>query len=264
MRAVAGFLAVGAPVAWSALSPALSAAPTLAHSCHYLQNEVAARTRAIRAHPDNAAAYRARSLLRWRRGEHEKAILDALEAARLNSRLAAACLARAIAEEWEGDLDRAIGDYSAALRLDADDPAAKFEAWPKARLTEADLEHGRRQVREMLRDRPPMAEFGGRADALCRWAERKFAGEDLAGRIYWEDVPPQPGFDGQCCLPSPGAPARIRVRLAPYRQRKARSFEEMWADVVYELYNVSTPGPSSASTTTRARASCRRRSSLAR
>ena len=116
----------------------------------------------------------------------------------------------------------AIADLKAAVRLNPGDPAARFEAWPKARLTKADLEHGCQQVHEMLLDRPPMAQFGARPSEY-QWAARKFAGEGLGERIYWEDVPPLHFATGDHSAPrQPSPPESHLPRNTPMVLRGAR------------------------------------------
>ena len=82
--------------------------------------------------------------------------------------------------------------------------------WAKAQLAKGDLEHGRRQLYEMLMDRPPMAGYGQAAGTLYQWAGRKFAGEDLRENIYWEDIEPTPAFSAETHWATPAEPARIR------------------------------------------------------
>ena len=109
-----------------------------------------------------------------------------------------------------------MADLEAATRLNPTDQAAKFEPWPKKHLGEADLAHGRRQLQEMLTDCPAMARYAEGADALYQWADRKFAGENLGERVYWDDVPPSPFTTAESYCP-PTEPARIRVRDVPRR-----------------------------------------------
>ena len=47
----------------------------------------------------------------------------------------------------------------AAVVLNPTDPAGKFEAWPKRRLTAEAIRFGEEQVQKMLRDRPAMAKM---------------------------------------------------------------------------------------------------------
>ena len=89
-----------------------------------------------------------------------------------------------------GDYEGGIADLHTAIRLDPNDPAAKFETSPKEPLTAAAIQHGEQQVRQMLRDRPAMAQFGEKAGVLYQWAARKFAGEDLHQEILWDASEP--------------------------------------------------------------------------
>ncbi len=139
-----------------------------------------------------------------------------------------------------GDYDRGIADFQAAVRLNPHDPAATFEDWPKTQLTPADLKHGQEQVRQMLKDRPAMAQYGDEAGVLYSWAVRKFAGEDLGQRIFWDPADP-PDTSADHFSPTATSPGRVRVR-GQYKDGphagKERAGEEMWEGVVYELYNI--------------------------
>ena len=135
-----------------------------------------------------------------------------------------------------GDYDRGIADFQAAVRLNPHDPAATFEDWPKTQLTPADLKHGQEQVRQMLKDRPAMAQYGDEAGVLYSWAVRKFAGEDLGQRIFWDPADP-PDTSADHFSPTATSPGRVRVR-GQYKDGphagKERAGEEMWEGVVYE------------------------------
>jgi len=133
-------------------------------------------------------------------------------------------------------------DLLTAVRLHPGDAAAKFEDWPKTKLTADDLRHGERQVEQMLKDRPAMAAFGEKAATLRQWAMRKFAGEDLGKKIIWDASTPESESSAENIPPSEGKPGRIRLRA---RQRSwwvsndDRVCEDLWSDAVFELYNVT-------------------------
>ena len=76
------------------------------------------------------------------------------------------------------------------MRLNPKDPAATFDESPKPTVTPKALEHGRQQVRQMLKDRPAMAQYGDKAQVLYDWAARQFAGEKLHQEILWDATEP--------------------------------------------------------------------------
>ena len=142
----------------------------------------------------------------------------------------------------QGDFDRALADFQTMMKLNPQDPAAHFETAKKHPLDEKDLEHGERQLRQMLKDRPAMGEIGEKADPLYRWAGRKFAGEDLGERILWNPAEPPPEFPCDHQSPEPGCPGFIRIHekyTAGPLKGKAMSFEELWSGAVFELYNIT-------------------------
>ena len=87
-----------------------------------------------------------------------------------------------------------------------------------------------------------MAQYGQKAERLYQWAARKFAGEDLRQEIFWNATDPPEPFEANHHPPAEGSPGLIRLRLK-YSQGpdrgKLRSFEEMWSNAVYELYNIT-------------------------
>ncbi len=128
-----------------------------------------------------------------------------------------------------------------AIRLNPTDPAATFEPWSKAPV-EATLKHGEQQVDQMLHDRPAMGQYGKKADVLCQWAARKFAGEDLRRRIFWDaSALPSDIAGGNCS--SPEEETGLICVSAKYldgpKKGKDRTFEELWCNAVFELYNIT-------------------------
>ncbi len=197
-------------------------------------------TQAIRLDPASADAYAQRGTCLALRGEYDKAMADFNDAIRRNPRSPCLYEIRGALRVSRGDYERGAADVAHALRLNPADPAATFDNSPPKALTQAASQHGERQLRQMLRDRPAMATFGEKdAAVLYEWAARKFAGEDFGQIINW-DASGAPAFTTAATYPSPvEGPAFIRAS----RTRKAgregtdRSFEELWHDVVFELYN---------------------------
>jgi tetratricopeptide (TPR) repeat protein/protein involved in polysaccharide export with SLBB domain len=189
-----------------------------------------------------AEAYYNRGIAYARKGEQDKAIADYTEAIRLNPSSPSDYEARAIAFIGRGEYERAVNDLQAVFRLNPTDPAASFEPWRKAQVAADALQHGERQIRQMLKDRPNMGRFGEKANVLLRWAARKFAGEDLHEMIFWNPSDPSPDITACSRPPTADEPGVIRVRgtiIEGPDKGKARSFEEMWCNAVFELYNIA-------------------------
>jgi hypothetical protein len=108
-------------------------------------------------------------------------------------------------------------------------------------LTSQDLEHGKQQVRNMLRDRPAMAEHVEENDIIWQWAARQFAGQDVGSRVVWDANSPTGNTRAEYTYPRQGRPAAIRVNFVGAEGRndkKPLTFEESWeclADAFCEL-----------------------------
>jgi hypothetical protein len=111
------------------------------------------------------------------------------------------------------------------------------------------MEHGRRQVERMLRDRPEMTRYPSErgylnlaaTDPQLQWAVRKFAGEDTGFLIYWEPKPPMDVNEAEHA--SRDATGRAVIRVAkvgfPVSVTKENAFETMWSGAVFELLNIT-------------------------
>ena len=194
----------------------------------------------IRFDPENADGYLRCAWAYDQKGDQAKAVADLDAAIKLKPDSSHYYEKRAALWIGHGEYEKGIKDLQTAIRLNPKDPAAKFEDWPKAPLSAEALEHGRRQVAQMLKDRPAMGQYGKRAEWLYQWAARKFAGEDLHDEIFWNDT--EPLFDADNHSPTPQETGYIRVRPT-YREGpdrgKKRSFEELWVNAVFELYNIT-------------------------
>ena len=198
-------------------------------------------TEAIRLDPKDPDAYFDRGVAYAQKDERGKAICDFDAAVRLSPERPSYYEGRAATRIGRGDYEGGIADLQTALRLDPNDAAAKFETSPKEPLTAAAIQHGEQQVRQMLRDRPAMALFGEKAGVLYQWAARKFAGEDLHEELLWDGSEPV-SFDADSQPPTKGGPGRIRIRRTysdGLDKGKEQSFESMWMDAVFELYNIA-------------------------
>lgn len=120
------------------------------------------------------------------------------------------------------------------------------------RLTVELLAHGRRQVEQMLRDRPNMAAYPTKSgfklvkptDPFYEWAVRKFAGEDTGSPVFWDSEEPAVA-SAEHSPPTTEIPAKIRIsrrlrgdRLGGWKGRE-KGFEVLWAHAIYELNNVA-------------------------
>jgi hypothetical protein len=111
------------------------------------------------------------------------------------------------------------------------------------------LEHGRRQVEQMLRDRPEMTRYPSASgflqlsasDPQVQWAIRKFAGEDTGFLIYWESKPPMDVNAAEHSSHDASGHPVIRVAKVgfPITVTKNNAFEVMWMGAVFELLNVT-------------------------
>lgn len=103
---------------------------------------------------------------------------------------------------------------------------------PKKKLSQKDIEHGERQVKKMLKDRPVMRGHLTKDDFIWKWVVKKFAGEGLVDTIDWKQEEPYHGSRA-----SHGDPCRIERGFICIK--KGLSFEESWAGVIFELHNIS-------------------------
>ncbi len=213
----------------------------------YVQKEEANRavedfTEAIRLDPGSADAYAGRGCCLVRRKDYDKAIADFGEAIRLSPK--SPCLYEMRGALWiqREDYERGMADIQTATRLNPLDPAATYEAWPKKTITEVSHQHGERQLRQLLHDRPAMTKYGEEARVLYEWAARKFAGEDFGRRILWDASAPPPFTtcaNYQSSAEGPGFVQVAEKRSKGPGNAGERSFEELWHDAVFELYNIN-------------------------
>jgi tetratricopeptide (TPR) repeat protein len=175
------------------------------------------------------------------KGDYDAALAKLDEAVRLAPKQAKFRGVRGVAWLRKGDYARGAADLKAAIELNPGDAGLRYQPSSAARLSAEALEHGRRQVAQMLHDRPAMADFEKETEFLRVWAERRFAGEDFGEPIDWDPSPPLHS-DAEHLAPGDGEHAAILVE-ALYtggpKEDQPRSFEELWAGAVYELHNVA-------------------------
>ena len=123
----------------------------------------------------------------------------------------------------KGDIAKGIADLNAAIRMNAGDAGAGYQAASAIRLSDKAKQQGRQQVEKMLRDRPAMSQYGVDADFLRQWAARRFAGEGVGQPIDWDPTPPLHS-DAEHLAPSDDEPARFSWNdFTPRDQNKAAS-----------------------------------------
>jgi len=239
-----------------------------------LEAAIADLTQALRLDPDKLEAYHARAWAYSHAEQYDKAIADysaALERAGDDAYLhfdRAICLtalkrygealadleaavrlepndlrfygARGAVRVYQGDTAGGAEDLRRAIRMNPADAGRNYSTAPRGELPTEALAHGRKQVAQMLSDRPAMAAQGQSAAFLSEWAVRKFAGEDTGKPIDWDPSPPRHS-DAENVAPAGDRNARIRVArvyLWGPKQGEERPFEELWSNVVFELHNV--------------------------
>jgi tetratricopeptide (TPR) repeat protein len=237
------------------LNPRLPSAYLYRGDCYRAQRQfdkaIADMNEAIRLDPKNVKGYLFRSRVRASQKKWQKAQEDLSEAIRLCPNSPFHYERRAVAWINCGDHDRGIADLQTVFRLKPQDQAAAFENWPKTAVSFDAMRHGRRQVEQMLKDRPAMAQYGDKALPLQQWAARKFAGEDLGQTIRWDGTDPVRAWCAECgamtrIVPLSSPPSQISLsQYIRVRRRyndgsekgKDRSFEELWSNAVFELNN---------------------------
>jgi tetratricopeptide (TPR) repeat protein len=234
---------------------------------------IADLTEAIRLNPTNAAAHENRADLHFANGEYGRAIADYTEVIRSDPKSERARRGRASAYNCIGDVERAITDLATVapidpkspasyelravlrisrgdaehglaylqtmMRLNPKDPAATFDESPKGILTPKALEYGRQQLRQMLKDRPAMAQYGDKAQILYDWAARQFAGEKLHQEILWDATEPS---DFDATSDSTGRIQVSRTCLSGPDESKEQTCEKIWRCTVFELFNITNAG----------------------
>jgi tetratricopeptide (TPR) repeat protein len=93
----------------------------------------------------------------------------------------------------------------------------------------------------MLHDRPAMAKYGENAKVLYEWAAQKFAGEDSGRKIFWDASEPPPhttAVNNPFPVERPAIMVSSKCPAGP-NKGEDRPFDELWCNVVYELYNVA-------------------------
>lgn len=115
------------------------------------------------------------------------------------------------------------------------------------------LEHGREQVRNMLKDRHLMRKYLSEdnttkyvreKDIIWQWVANRFAGQGIGKIIYWS--PEKPNKANHCiadnAYPIKSRKGKIRIRekyLEGRNKGQNIPFEVLWNSAVFELHNVA-------------------------
>ena len=175
------------------------------------------------------------------KGKYDAAIARLDEAVRLDPKQAKYHGVRGAANLHQQNYAQGVADLKAAIARNPGDAGVGYQPTTDKKLSEESLRHGRKQVADMLRDRPAMAQYGREANFLTDWATKKFAGEDFGDPIDWDPSPPLHS-DAEHLAPGHGMHAAILVQpnyAGGPMEGKPRTFEELWAGAIYELHNVN-------------------------
>lgn len=109
---------------------------------------------------------------------------------------------------------------------------------PQYPLASSGLRHAEGQLRQLLADRPQLCQGPVQeGDPIWQWILRKLAGEDTGSLIHWAKGP-QRGFE-----PPKGVQAAHRYPTATHEGliwlNPQGSAEQLWASLIYELFNIS-------------------------
>jgi hypothetical protein len=148
---------------------------------------------------------------------------------------------RAAARIGLGDFDGGIADLREAIQRNPGDVGQDYRPNSTEPLTAGALAHGEKQVRQMLADRPVMAQHVKPGEALWQWAVRKFAGEDLDDTIDWDPTPPR---ESSADHSVPGTWRRGSIRVSKYaaydeQAGPAACFDALWSRAIFELHNIT-------------------------
>jgi hypothetical protein len=141
-----------------------------------------------------------------------------------------------------GQYDDAIRSFEKAIQLNPGDVGHDYVVHSAKELPSEAIAHGENQMHRMLNDRPNMGRYIERRDPLWSWTVRRFAGEGLGKLVYWDASLPTRGFDADNSLTTNASVGRIRIAANRARgpgKGEPKSFEELWANGVFELHNIA-------------------------
>jgi tetratricopeptide (TPR) repeat protein len=209
---------------------------SLYHELGENDEAIADLDRSIRVDADSSEAYLRRGWCHVALDDFDLAIKDFESARHFDPKSPAPIAARGVIKIMQRQFSGGADDIELAIRLNPGDAGVDFKPTNSRSLSPEAIEHGKKQVAAMLRDRPVMARHVTEGDPVYTWATRKFAGEEFGDLIDWNSTDPFP-FPSEC---SPQAPARrASISISPQRNDgHAYSFEQCWSMAVFELNNV--------------------------
>lgn len=99
-------------------------------------------------------------------------------------------------------------------------------------LTNADLNHGMKQVDEMMKDLPRMSDYVSKGDPIYLWSARQFAGEHTGVHFFWK--PNMVSGELKAC----NSPREALISVSSNYYGLVRDGEELWSHAVFELHNI--------------------------
>jgi hypothetical protein len=138
-------------------------------------------------------------------------------------------------------------ESSSEAELDKVDEHSKIPAYMSAlngnptngrtyALSVEDLKYGQVQVQRMLTDRPEMARYIRKGDAIWNWCSRQYAGECTGSKYFWSpNEEDNDGLIGWHSVPYLGRPGSVTVGQ---KYNMSRDGEKLWSVAIFELFNL--------------------------
>ncbi|MFN9602290.1 MAG: hypothetical protein ACK6A7_02440 [Planctomycetota bacterium] len=96
-----------------------------------------------------------------------------------------------------------------------------------------DRDFGRRQVEQMLADRPDMRDVIGPEHPIYQWVVDGYQGKHIGQRVFWNANSPRTGRHAEHALPYGSHPAYISISGGA-----ETTAVDKWSAVVFELFNL--------------------------
>ncbi len=142
----------------------------------------------------------------------------------------------------EGPAVGPSGTHAESTTSESSSPSSSIADTLVVKPSPEDLEHGRAQLRAMLKDRPAMAEHAEHNSGLYSWTVMQFAGAGGQGRIEWTKELPPFGIAAAFLHGSTSGGAK-RIAVAPREagdssdSSPCRAFENLWWCFIFEVCN---------------------------
>ncbi len=142
----------------------------------------------------------------------------------------------------EGPAVGPSGTHAESTTSESSSPSSSIADTLVVKPSPEDLEHGRAQLRAMLKDRPAMAEHAEHNSGLYSWTVMQFAGAGGQGRIEWTKELPPGGGPAAFIFDPTGSDAK-RIAVAPREagdssdSSPCRAFENLWWCFIFEVCN---------------------------